>query len=318
MRRRSAGNRRSPGPGSGLAEEKSACVENPVKADQSSWTAMMVATIRAIESEKPETERVYYDPLAKQFIGTIPYWFIRALLIMRRRSSRGSSLKFLYRCRFFDAYLQKGLDSGVSQVVILGAGWDSRAYRGELLQRRVKTFEVDHPATQAVKIRTVKRIFRDIPPHLIFVPVDFTSGTLDALTARGFDESRKTLFLWEGVTFYLNAEAVDSVLGWIGSRSAPGSYLIFDYKRPVEKMRRGKRNRDLLRSLAKRNLEQRDYRMEWDQLEILMARRGFIDLEERTLNSLMDGSRTPSARAFASNNMAIVTARTGKRTGGIA
>jgi methyltransferase (TIGR00027 family) len=288
-----------------------------VKPDRSSLTAMMAAAMRAIESEKPEAERVCYDPLARRLIGNIPFWFLKALYLKDHRSGVDILLPCALRCRVFDEYLQYGLDSGITQVVILGAGWDSRAYRGKLSERRIKTFEIDHPATQAAKIRAVQRVFHAIPPHVVFIPIDFTSGTLNALPSHGWDDTQKTLFLWEGVTYYLNAEAVDTVLAWIGSRSAPGSLLAFDYKRAGRRNHRPIRRRRLLPFLARRNKELRTYCMERDQVEDLLTRRGFTNITEINLNPVLAMNRKPAA-SFRRNwkKNSIVCAETGKPADG--
>jgi methyltransferase (TIGR00027 family) len=94
----------------------------------------------------------------------------------------------------------------------------------------VKTFEVDHPATQASKIERVKKVFGKIPTNVAYVPINFNDETLDKLFACGYDRSLKTLFIWEGVTFYLDAEAVDTTLAWVRANAAPGSAIIFDYQ----------------------------------------------------------------------------------------
>jgi methyltransferase (TIGR00027 family) len=76
----------------------------------------------------------------------------------------------------------------IAQLVILGAGLDSRAYRDELLGGTVKTFEVDHPATQASKIRGVKKVFGETPTNVTYVPIDFSDETLDRLLACGLTD----------------------------------------------------------------------------------------------------------------------------------
>lgn len=104
------------------------------------------------------------------------------------------------RRRYIGEYLQERLDRGTAQVVLLGAGLDSRAYRGELLARAIKTFEVDPPVTQASKIARVKWLLGTLPEHVAYVPLDFNRETLDQLLLAGFDSPLKTLFSWEGVT----------------------------------------------------------------------------------------------------------------------
>ena len=82
------------------------------------------------------------------------------------------------RERYIDDYLQSCIDDGLEQLVILGAGYDSRAYRFEKL-KRVKVFEVDHPATQRVKVARLKEALGELPENVVFVPIDFTKETLE-------------------------------------------------------------------------------------------------------------------------------------------
>jgi methyltransferase (TIGR00027 family) len=131
------------------------------------------------------------------------------------------------RTRLIDDTIERLLAEGVEQLVVLGAGFDSRAWRIPEL-RRLRVFEVDHPATQAVKRRALERA--GVPlAHVCFVPVDFARDDLGSrLAAAGYLESRRTLILWEGTTNYLTEPAVDATLRWC-ARAKPGSILLFTY-----------------------------------------------------------------------------------------
>ncbi len=133
------------------------------------------------------------------------------------------------RDRYIDDYLAACLMEGFDQLVILGAGYDSRAYRYERL-RQLRVFEVDHPATQANKLEKIKKIFGELPAHVTCVAIDFNEQTLaERLAAHGYDPHAKTVFLWQGVTYYLEPGAVDSTLAFIARNSGPGSSVVFDY-----------------------------------------------------------------------------------------
>ena len=98
------------------------------------------------------------------------------------------------RERHIDEHLQACLNEGLQQLVILGAGFDARAYRFDQLKQGVRVFEVDHPATQAVKLAKLRDVFGQVPGHVTFVPVDFNTQTLaQRLFESGYDESLKTL-----------------------------------------------------------------------------------------------------------------------------
>jgi methyltransferase (TIGR00027 family) len=130
------------------------------------------------------------------------------------------------RIGFFDAAVDEYLP-GAAQFVILGAGFDTRAYR--LPEgTRARVFEVDSPRTLTVKRETLEKAGID-STGVTFVPADFEKEDwLGCLTAAGFDPGERTLFLWEGVTMYLEREAVEDTLRKIGA-TAPGSVVAFDY-----------------------------------------------------------------------------------------
>jgi methyltransferase (TIGR00027 family) len=137
------------------------------------------------------------------------------------------------RERHIDEFLKTQIQANVEQVVILGAGLDARAHRFDEL-KKIRVFELDHPASQTSKTEKVKQIFGDLPAHVTYVPIDFNTQTLEArLPESGYDESRKTLFIWQGVTQYLTPEAVDSTLAFITHHSPAGSSVIFDYMYPT-------------------------------------------------------------------------------------
>jgi len=198
---------------------------------QSSLTAAGIALVRAIESEKPANERICYDPYARQFISAWMYhifgFFIKSGYAERRGPGVNGFLTV--RDRYIDDVLIRFLEEGLDQLIILGAGYDSRTYRFDRLGQ-MKTFEVDHPTTQADKLKKVQAIFGKIPEHVSYVAIDFNNQTLkERLLAAGYDPKRKTLFIWQGVSMYLTDEAVDATLNFVANNSGPGSAIIFDY-----------------------------------------------------------------------------------------
>ena len=207
-----------------------------MKQNRSSLTASGIAIVRAIESEKPAGERVCYDPYARRFVNGGLYHFVRFFdkIGYSERAGAGVMGFLTVRERHIDEHLQACLNGGLEQLVVLGAGFDARAYRFDRLKQGVRVFEVDHPATQAVKLAKLREIFGDVPEHVTFVPVDFNTQTLaKRLVESGYDESLKTLYIWQGVTQYLTPEAVDSTLAFVADHSAPGSSIIFDYVYPA-------------------------------------------------------------------------------------
>ncbi len=179
-----------------------------MRPNQSSFTAMATAAERAIEMEKPADERICSDLLARAFLPGWYYSFMKRVTATNYAEKRAAGdLGFIVaRCRYMDDLLSESLDGGIQQLVILGAGFDSRAYRFNRLKKGVKVFEVDHPATQKNKLKKLARILGPggLPGYVTFVPVDFTREPLaKRLSDYGYAEQLKTLFLWEGVTTYL-------------------------------------------------------------------------------------------------------------------
>jgi methyltransferase (TIGR00027 family) len=141
----------------------------------------------------------------------------------------GSALMMQVRTRFIEERLADAIERGATQVVILGAGFDTRAYRLTDLLRNARVFEVDQPSTQEYKKRRIQEEGIEVPRNLTWVPVDFRGDKLDdALRAAGYDSAQITFFIWEGVTMYLPEAAVEEMLRWVGAQ-APGSTLVFDF-----------------------------------------------------------------------------------------
>ncbi len=147
----------------------------------------------------------------------------------RERFLPGLNNSIVARVRFFDDFTKRSIGDGIEQLVILGAGYDSRAYRIEG-QKKIRTFEVDHPATQTVKMKKIKEIFGHPPDQVVYVPADLGQEDLgQRLLEKGYDSSLKTLFLMEGVLAYLRPTAVDAIFSFISMNSRKGSRILFDY-----------------------------------------------------------------------------------------
>jgi len=202
-----------------------------------SVTALGACVYRAIGARDPDEETRNPDYLAEKFIDRLPIVprmglsldFAEAIDRIRRTP------RYLYffvtaRTKHLDAVLTRELESGAAQVVILGAGFDSRALRFHQKFPHVKFFEPDRPATQEIKRRLTRARIGPPPSTLVYVPLDFNTQSLgQALGRAGYDPRARTVFIWEGVTYYLSAEAVDATLRFIAEHSAPGSAVVFDY-----------------------------------------------------------------------------------------
>ncbi len=270
---------------------------------------MGAAALRALESEKPAGVRICYDPLAGKLIDPGFYQQVRLFARISDWLTRGGSTFVVCRCRYVDDYLRGYLKNGITQVVILGAGFDTRAYRSDLISAEVKVYEVDHPATQAGKIERVTALFGQMPANVVYVPVDFNVETLDRLLAAGFDRSLKALFVWEGVTLYLDAAAIDATLAWIRANAAPGSALIFDYQDTSTLTRRNYAYALLNRLTG----EKRVSGFEKGQIEAFLHQRGFthvVDADAGQINRLYCSG--PNRRRRAASYYGIVHANVGE------
>jgi methyltransferase (TIGR00027 family) len=258
-----------------------------MKKTQASTTAQGIAFARALESRKPAGERICYDPLARRLISPAFYLLGRLFANYGERKGPGVIGFLVARCRYIDDYLQACLEAGLEQLVILGAGLDSRAYRFEQLKGRVKVFEVDHPATQQVKLGKLEKIFGRLPEHVTYVPVDFDKETLHKLFDFGYSRQEKTLFIWEGVVYYLTAEAVDQTLEFVLKDSGAGSSIIFDYLYTSALTAAHKRGEIVRMQRAKRYTgEGLVFGIEEGQVEEFLRVRGYTQIQNVTSKDL--------------------------------
>ncbi|HEX3872085.1 MAG TPA: SAM-dependent methyltransferase, partial [Pirellulales bacterium] len=197
-------------------------------------SAETVAFLRALAVTDASLAAPCCDTHARHFLGSknrglldwLPHSVLKALIC---RIAPGSYDFTVARTRHFDEALLAGLRRGIDQVVILGAGYDSRALRFERELAGIPIFELDHPGTQARKIKLSNKASGRLPRNLKLIAIDFARQSFaDVLTANGFRSDCKTLFLWEGVSYYLPEAAVSDVLAFV-SHCARGSSITFGY-----------------------------------------------------------------------------------------
>jgi methyltransferase (TIGR00027 family) len=207
-----------------------------MKAERSSRTALMVTYARAVADVGASHVRDFRDPTARVFLSE--KWLKRLAradeLIRTRRETATFGLArvaadlMALRTSTIDAALRAAVARGNTQVVILGAGLDGRAWRMPELQG-LRVFEIDHPATQAFKRGHLAALPQSMA-SVTFVPIDFEHESLDeSLDRAGHDTAQPTCWIWEGVVMYLSPEVVRSTLASIAGRSARGSTLIVNY-----------------------------------------------------------------------------------------
>jgi methyltransferase (TIGR00027 family) len=197
---------------------------------QASVTALGAAGHRAAH-QVLERGLVFADPLALPILGQEADGAIA--LAKERPERRGLRLFIAMRSRFAEDSARRAIDKGVRQILVLGAGLDTFAYRLEQTQD-MRVFELDHPATQAEKRRRLAEAQIAEPQHVSYVAHDFESGSMTvALGAAGLDPDKSAFVLWLGVTPYLTEEAVFATLGELASWPG-GTEVVFDYTNPPE------------------------------------------------------------------------------------
>ena len=163
--------------------------------------------------------KLLHDPIAPLLAGPVA---------LDRRTD-ALRLHVVLRTRFAEDRLRAAVERGVEQFVVLGAGFETFAYRQPLWTKSLRIFEVDQTATQTAKRERLAQAGLPIPPNLRFVSLDLTAGPLvSGLTAHGFEPSRAAFFSWLGVTMYLPRPSVDAVFRAIAG-CAPGSEVAFSF-----------------------------------------------------------------------------------------
>jgi methyltransferase (TIGR00027 family) len=200
-----------------------------------SRTAAFVAAVRQLGQLLPPEARLVEDPYGAAFTSTTVGRALERNADQLRVLAAMPGMKnwILYmqvRTRVIDDALREFVEAGGRQLVVLGAGYDTRALRlPELADTAV--YEVDHPATQGHKRRTLEGIGAESPSH--YVTWDFESRPMedlpDELATAGLDLEQPTFTIWEGVTMYLTEPAIDASLRAIRAWSAADSRLAMTY-----------------------------------------------------------------------------------------
>ncbi len=282
-----------------------------MKQNQSSQSALGVALMRAIESQKPEDRRICYDPYARAFLPTVSYLLVKLIIDsgLYERMAPGAVGFIVLRERYIDDFLKAGLAEGLGQVVLLGAGFDTRAYRIPGIEQ-THVFEVDYPATQEAKRKALQKVIDPLPAHVTFVPVDFNTQSLgERLKNSDYNEPAKTLFIWQGVTYFLEAQGMDSTLDFIADHSGPGSSVIFDYMYNEIFQDPNNSYGKALKRAARMSGEEYLFGIDRGQVEPFLNRRGFRDVRNMTLEELKQRYFTgPNAGRTVPADIAIVSA----------
>ena len=234
---------------------------NAVEPGKPSKTSIWVLAARAIGARDPDPTVRNPDWLAERFLGPDE----RALLAdnsvvqgldkdyreaMNDPETRARVLMVNLRTHYIDKKMLDAVKAGATQVVILGAGFESRAYRFRKELKQTRVFEVDFGPTQEYTKRRVAEVLGPPPANLTFVPIDFTKQTASAVLKKaGYRADRKTFFIWEGVSMYLTEKEVRDFLRDISNNASSASEIVFDHFNPFFDPPANEANRRLVEML---------------------------------------------------------------------
>jgi methyltransferase (TIGR00027 family) len=248
-----------------------------MKPNERSRTALMVARQRAAH-QLLDHGSILDDPFAVKILrenekDVLQFANAHPLASIGRLFTAG-------RSRITEDALSEAVGRGTRQIVILGAGLDTFAFRNPHGARQIRIYELDHPATQAWKRQQLAEAQLALPPSLILVPVDFERDDLgETLAGAGFQQNSPAFFSWLGVVPYLTEDAIGSTLDYMAS--IQNSEVVFDYMEPPQAFS------EEIRELVKERTEQLKKmderwasRFEPAGMAAILRAHGFCDIED--------------------------------------
>ena len=206
-----------------------------------SRTSILTAAARAFGSHEPDTSVRNPDWVADRLIGPAELALIAEHPISKAFDRDfqeaicdpevfGFAWLMLVRTRFIDERMERAVRDGATQLVILGAGFDTRAHRFAELLKGANVIEIDYGSTQDYKKRRVDAALGGLSGNVAYAPIDFARENLgEVLRRAGFQPSRKTYYICEGVSMYVPEDGMKEMLRAIALESAPGSALLLEY-----------------------------------------------------------------------------------------
>jgi methyltransferase (TIGR00027 family) len=182
-------------------------------------------------------KRRFYKSDDRVAISLLPYFLMLLFsapfagrLFLRIFAAKGIYEYVISRTKYVDTVFRQSLSDRFTQVIIFGAGFDTRALRFHEEARQTVIFELDAPSTQEAKIGQYNKRRLSIPSNLVFIAIDFDKESLpDKLEIAGFHKDRKSLFILEGLLMYLKPESVHRTFQTIQEYAGKGSLVVFDY-----------------------------------------------------------------------------------------
>jgi len=291
--------------------------------DKASHTALIAAVYRYLASREqrpglpgPDNMAYVFLPLKARFF--LSFAFFRNLFKKKLRVKSPGSYEYVSaRTRLFDDLFIQALHTRIPQIVILGAGYDTRAIRFQELLDGTRIFELDAPTTQSEKLRLLRKSKTTVPDNVHFVSIDFDRDDLKQILYRaGYDPTRRCMFIWEGVTMYITEEAVDRTLNFVRYNSGPGTSIAFDYVyKSVIQGKCSYYGAKELTQIARKGGEALSFGIKEGEIEGFLAGKGFTPLVHFSpqlfeTTYLNDGKEELSGRlyGFACNVLARISA----------
>jgi len=197
-------------------------------------TAIGAMAFKAMESFLPQKQRLFEDSLSVQFLPPGLRFVVRrrllraALQSVLDRQLPGTYGSMVCRTRYLDDVVTASLSTGIRNIVIVGAGLDTRPYRLKF-DAAARVFELDLPAMIEAKKERVTQTLGGLPGHVTYIAMDFDSEDLsEALMRGGLDQQARLILVLEGVTQYIRKQAVESILQYV-ARAPRGSEVVFTY-----------------------------------------------------------------------------------------
>ena len=190
-----------------------------MKENTASKTAQYMALFRAIETNRPNNKKLFNDPFAIKFLdkklqfltkfSRIPI-LGRCIPFIIHKKAPGAISSGIARTKYIDDLLSYSVLNGIKQVIILGAGFDTRALRLDFL-KNIIIIEIDHPDTSNFKISILNKYMEKLPENILFYQADFNKQSLSEIAAQAkINFNLPTTLIWEGVTNYLTSESINA------------------------------------------------------------------------------------------------------------
>jgi methyltransferase (TIGR00027 family) len=257
-----------------------------------SRTAEWTCLSRAASSLESDSHYRSDDYIALLLVPTF-FKLILHIPLVRRFFTQVLSPKGIYeytiaRTKYIDAVFKETLAEGFDQILVFGAGFDTRALRFQAEAEDTKIFELDVPITQKAKLGQYAKRGLSIPANVAFISIDFDKESLsEKLEEAGFDKNGRSLFVLEGLLMYLQQESVDETFKVIEKFAGKGSEVVFDYVRAPVLRQAGLYygERDIMKSVAKAD-ERWSFGIEDGELEGFLKKYGLRVSEHKDAQDL--------------------------------